>query len=220
MGGTAFTAGVNRLYVPRLAKPVYRHVYRQLAATLSPLFSRVTKPIDGPEKTDHGDIDVLVSLEDSAFNDDQKRDPLKTDVWAAVEKALAPERTQCNHIKAISTKIFALPWPKDITADEMMQQLAVEFRLQDEQRAMATARAIARKAARTEAGLAPTADVESELKPIGMSRPSPSPAVPLPSESTVEVAVHSDPELLRIARYTQVDVTLCDTVQELEWQRL
>lgn len=219
MGGSVFTKGVNRLYVPRLAKPVYRLVRSQLSATLSPLFPRVTKPIDGPEKSDHGDIDLLLSLEDSTFNEEQKKDPHKTDIWAAVEKALAPTRTHQESITVVNSRIFALPWPKEVTGDEMIPQLALEARQLAEERAAAKERAIARAEARAKAEVDAMVDVEAEVKAAERSKSSSTPG-PLTPDSVEENAVQPDPEALKIARHVQVDIRLCDTTQELEWQKL
>lgn len=219
MGGSVFTRGINRLYVPRLAPPVYRLVRSQLSATLSPLFSRITKPVDGPNKTDHGDIDLLLSLEGSTFDEEQKKDPRKTDIWAAVEKALAPTRTHQDSIHVVNSRSFALPWPKEVSGEEMIPQLALEARQLAEERAAAKERAIARADARAKAEVDATVDVEVEVKAAERSKSSSTPG-PWTPEAVEEDAVQPDPEALRITRHVQVDIRLCDTTQELEWQKL
>lgn len=122
MGGKVFSSGLRALYTPRLTREVYQRAQQQCFAALRPLFPLIQCPIEAPEKTTFGDIDVLACLEGSAFAADEISDPDKTAVWAAVERALRAVRTyQENRL----VKNFALPWPA-VPAQAMARQLAVE----------------------------------------------------------------------------------------------
>ncbi|KAF3764880.1 hypothetical protein M406DRAFT_239722, partial [Cryphonectria parasitica EP155] len=81
MGGKAFSSGPRALYTPRMIPEVYETVLVACLAALRPLFPAVKSLVEAPEKTSHGDIDILVCLEDSSCSD-------KTAIWAQVEAAL------------------------------------------------------------------------------------------------------------------------------------
>lgn len=228
MGGSAFTRGLHRLYVPRLAPPVYKHVHSQLATALRPLFPRIDKLIEGPEKESYGDIDILVSLEGSAFHDEQKKDPQHADAWAALEKALEPRRTRHESTKAFNFRNFALAWPKGLTPEEMKTQLVVEARHLSEQRAAAekhkaiaakkTADKAAKKAAAegkavSEERAVPEEKAETAERSESSLNPDPSASTPVKENAIVDKNANVD-------RYVQVDIHLCETNQELEWQKL
>lgn len=125
MGGKVFSTGINALYTPRMAPSVYNLTKAQCFAALKPFFSRVASPVEGPEKTSFGDIDILVSLEDSTFSTEQKSVPEKTAIWDAVEKALNAEQSYHTG-KIITSKNIAIPWPTGLTDQNKADQWAVE----------------------------------------------------------------------------------------------
>ncbi|KAK4108750.1 hypothetical protein N656DRAFT_717325 [Canariomyces notabilis] len=63
MGGSAFSSLPDAPYTPRMPPAVYQHVKSAFHTALRELFVYVATPIEGPEKTDHGDVDILVALE-------------------------------------------------------------------------------------------------------------------------------------------------------------
>lgn len=128
MGGKAFSSGLRALFTPRLAREVYEHAQQQCFAALKPLFPLVKSPVEAPEKTTFGDIDVLACLEGSSFTADEIGDPKKAAVWEAVAKELRPART---FQESTLVKNFALPWPA-LTGEMMARQLAVEAAVGDE----------------------------------------------------------------------------------------
>lgn len=62
MGGQAFSKGLNALYTPRMPPAVYRYVRDRCHALLRTLFVVVATPIEGPGKSDYGDIDIFVTM--------------------------------------------------------------------------------------------------------------------------------------------------------------
>lgn len=62
MGGLAFAKGPDALYTPRMPREVYEYVRDNCHAILRELFAVVTTPIEGPGKSDFGDIDIFVTL--------------------------------------------------------------------------------------------------------------------------------------------------------------
>ncbi|KZL71762.1 hypothetical protein CI238_02446 [Colletotrichum incanum] len=67
MGGSAFASGEHPLNTPRMPPNVYEHVKAKCTAALRELYICVASPIEGPEKEDFGDIDILVTWEKAAF---------------------------------------------------------------------------------------------------------------------------------------------------------
>lgn len=60
MGGSAFSAGVSPLHTPRMPPQIYHAERLRCMQLLRQLYIHVDSPIDGPGKTDFGDIDILV----------------------------------------------------------------------------------------------------------------------------------------------------------------
>ncbi|KAK5943373.1 hypothetical protein PMZ80_004380 [Knufia obscura] len=58
MGGSAFKE--QGLYTPRMSPAVYRFALKHVEDKLSIIFQKVAHCIEGPEKQDYGDLDVLV----------------------------------------------------------------------------------------------------------------------------------------------------------------
>ncbi|KAK2068680.1 hypothetical protein P8C59_003309 [Phyllachora maydis] len=62
MGGSAFASGDDPLDTPRMPAAVYHRKKAQFHAVLGELFVCVASPLDGPAKTDFGDVDITVCL--------------------------------------------------------------------------------------------------------------------------------------------------------------
>ncbi|KAK1724085.1 hypothetical protein CaCOL14_013229 [Colletotrichum acutatum] len=67
MGGSAFASGDNPLDTPRMPATVYERAKAGCFAALRELYLCVASPIEGPEKQDYGDIDILVAWERAPF---------------------------------------------------------------------------------------------------------------------------------------------------------
>lgn len=114
MGGLAFGTGPNAPYTPRMSPPLYRHLKDRCHAVLRELFVHVASPIEGPVKKDHGDIDVLVSLERRVAFPANPEDahPRKTPELLALIK----ESLGATHAIVTGTSAnLAIPWPSEIS---------------------------------------------------------------------------------------------------------
>lgn len=118
-----FSSGPNALFTPRMARGAYEHIQKSCFALLKPFFPCTKSPIEAPEKTTFGDIDILVSLQGSSFTDEEIKNPQKAAIWTVIEKQLNAVRSY-QETKLI--KNFAIPWPTDLTKSVMARQLAVE----------------------------------------------------------------------------------------------
>ncbi|KAM0806831.1 hypothetical protein AB5N19_07168 [Seiridium cardinale] len=67
MGGLAFTKGDDPLYTPRMTPATYQFVRDYCHARLRELFVVVASPIEGPGKSDFGDIDVFVTMKKEEY---------------------------------------------------------------------------------------------------------------------------------------------------------
>ncbi|KAK1638534.1 hypothetical protein BDP81DRAFT_425156 [Colletotrichum phormii] len=67
MGGSAFASGDDPLNTPRMPATVYERAKAECFAALRELYLCVASPIEGPEKQDYGDIDILVTWERAPF---------------------------------------------------------------------------------------------------------------------------------------------------------
>lgn len=97
MGGAAFAS--DGLYTPRIPTAIYEKVLEDIESRLAPLFEVVTHAIDAPEKSDHGDLDILAA-------------PLagKQPQPEEIAKLLDAEKYQ-NASVANPVIYLALPWP-------------------------------------------------------------------------------------------------------------
>ncbi|ROW16147.1 hypothetical protein VPNG_01803 [Cytospora leucostoma] len=129
MGGKVFSSGADPLYTPRMAPAVYEHVKKQCISALEPLFPRVECPIEAPEKVSFGDIDILVSLEGSDF---QNGAFAGSSVWTLIQEALGGVRSRyegevvTDRGRVVEAKNIAIPWPTDLSTDECAAQSLLE----------------------------------------------------------------------------------------------
>lgn len=96
MGGLAFSKGPDPLYTPRMPRDVYQYVREHCHALLRELFVVVATPIDGPGKSDFGDIDIFVATkrEDYFGASAASNFPGAAEKWpfGAIEALLGAER--------------------------------------------------------------------------------------------------------------------------------
>ena len=115
MGGKAFTSGPSPLSTPRLPKELYLHLRDHYHHLLRDLYRRVASPIEAPEKSSYGDIDILVA------------EPLKElPTREALSAHLQAVRSFVNH--SSHTTSFAVPYPE--CADRYVQ-IDVQLCLED-----------------------------------------------------------------------------------------
>jgi len=100
MGGKAFTTGPAPLLTPRMPPQTYRTLTTHLLTLLSTLYHRAQTPLPSPNKSTHGDIDILVS---------DPLSPTSPPTTETLTKELAAERVSTTPNSA--TTSFALPYP-------------------------------------------------------------------------------------------------------------
>lgn len=114
MGGSLFSSGDDPLHTPRMPPHVYNQVKATCHAALRTLFLCVASPIEGPEKEDHGDLDILVAMESRVVfptspeqGVPREVEELATDIKVALnaERSIVNPYTNSMHL--------AIPWPKD-----------------------------------------------------------------------------------------------------------
>ena len=98
MGGLAFADESPPLYTPRMPPAVYSYARDHLLSTLRSFYAQAECPIEAPDKSDYGDIDILVAEPLHVFDSDH--------IFAAIRavKHKKPAGSQTSH--------FAIPWPK------------------------------------------------------------------------------------------------------------
>lgn len=101
MGGKAFSPALR---TPRMSPTTYHALLSKYISVLSKYYVHVGSPREAPEKTSHGDIDILVCTP-------IHNSPPDT---ATLAKILQATRS----IAAKSATIFAIPYPSDLPSDE------------------------------------------------------------------------------------------------------
>lgn len=113
MGGSFFSSGDNPLHTPRMPPHVYHQVKAACHAVLRSMFLCVATPIEGPEKEDYGDLDILVTIETGLVfpTSSQQGVPREIEELAAdIKTASNAERVMVNPYT--SSVHLAIPWPK------------------------------------------------------------------------------------------------------------
>lgn len=117
MGGLAFSSGKEALYTPRMPASVYHHMRDKCHAALLEIFADVSTPVEGPDKQDFGDIDILVAIEKKPLeNDDGTRGASTKELLAMIQRALQAERAIFNGPDASVN--LAIAWPAEFTTDD------------------------------------------------------------------------------------------------------
>ncbi|KAK3487259.1 hypothetical protein B0T13DRAFT_109672 [Neurospora crassa] len=114
MGGSMFSSGNDPLHTPRMPPHIYHHVKAACHATLRTIFVCVAGPIEGPEKEDYGDLDILVAMETRlVFPTSPRRCVARgvEELAADIKAALNAERCIVNPCN--NSIHLAIPWPKD-----------------------------------------------------------------------------------------------------------
>ncbi|MCJ1285439.1 hypothetical protein MMC26_004779 [Xylographa opegraphella] len=105
MGGNAFAHPPHSLCTPRIPHEVYVLLRDKYTCLLSTFYQTVASPIEVPEKTSHGDIDILVS------------EPHSTTTTQSISQALNAKTSVSTSGSPSSS--FAIPFPD--RADEYIQ---------------------------------------------------------------------------------------------------
>ncbi|KAK1781370.1 hypothetical protein QBC45DRAFT_405997 [Copromyces sp. CBS 386.78] len=114
MGGSIFSSGDDPLHTPRMPPHIYHQVKAACHAALRTMFLCVASPIEGPEKKDYGDLDILVAMETRlVFPTSAQHDvPRGVEELAAdIKAALNAERFIVNPYT--NSMHLAIPWPKE-----------------------------------------------------------------------------------------------------------
>ncbi|GJC88948.1 hypothetical protein ColLi_11786 [Colletotrichum liriopes] len=176
MGGSAFASGEHALNTPRMPAKVYEHAKAKCTVALRELYVCVASPIEGPEKEDFGDIDILVTWEKAAF---QGRSGV------APAPAAACERNKVNE--------YDVDEGDDGVDDEEGQERSPSHSLMS----------------RDEARQAIRAALGAEYTIFG--KVGDHYAIPWPSS---DASVDNNEAT---GRYIQVDITICDSLQQMQW---
>ncbi|KJZ73310.1 hypothetical protein HIM_07314 [Hirsutella minnesotensis 3608] len=131
MGGSAFSSEEHNLYTPRMPRPVYNAVRDRCVSILADLYDSVAAPLEGPEKTDFGDLDlVLACPKTESASTLQALQEIVNALGA--EKSILYENSSSN---------LALPWPAaaadgtpledDVVAGEKKKHVQVDVRICD-----------------------------------------------------------------------------------------
>ncbi|KFY44946.1 hypothetical protein V494_01243, partial [Pseudogymnoascus sp. VKM F-4513 (FW-928)] len=103
MGGNVFTTIRNPLFTPRMPPEVYIPVRDHCHAVLAKYYTHVCTPIEAPEKTSYGDIDILV------HGPLTSPPPALSELGAALDAAASilprAENPEAN---------YAIPWPSSL----------------------------------------------------------------------------------------------------------
>jgi hypothetical protein len=116
MGGKAFSALLPHAVFPRLPTAQYKAQQRLLLPRVQAFFRKTAVPVEAPEKTDHGDLDILVL-------DTLKPDERGDYDFDGLRQALGAEfiiRATGNR-----TSNFAVPLPRDYGVDINAEAVAV-----------------------------------------------------------------------------------------------
>ncbi|KAM0343424.1 hypothetical protein ACHAPU_008605 [Fusarium lateritium] len=106
MGGKAFAHLAVPLVTPRMSKEAYLAIKNRVVRSLDHGFTWVDSPIEGPEKEDYGDIDMIIAK----FRGFYTTKPVLLD---HVGLLLGAEH-QINSKGPEVSANFAIPWPKDL----------------------------------------------------------------------------------------------------------
>ncbi|KAJ0161422.1 hypothetical protein CTA2_6234 [Colletotrichum tanaceti] len=179
MGGSAFASGEHALNTPRMPPKIYHHVKAKCLSALRELYICVASPIEGPEKEDFGDIDIVVTWEKAAF---QGR------CCAIATPTAAAENTHID-----SAKRDFDDWGDEGIDDEEGQECSPSHSLMS--------RPDAREAIRAALG----------AEYFIFNKVGDHYAIPWPScdaDDTIDEG---------LKRYIQVDITICDSLQQMQW---
>jgi hypothetical protein len=126
MGGSAFSSLPSPPYTPRMPPKVYQRVLADCHSALRELFVCVATPIEGPEKKDYGDVDILAALErrvvfPSTRHNSVPRTP--PELIALVQRTLSAKYSIIHG----SSANLAIPWPSDMDENGMVTNEPAKF---------------------------------------------------------------------------------------------
>lgn len=114
MGGNAFASGSDPLYTPRMPPDVYNTTRQACLDTLQKLFRHVAIPVEGPAKSDYGDIDIFLSQDEQSPANEGPHEEGSTDTARTSLEVAARELGAVRTISANAHVLSAaIPWPKD-----------------------------------------------------------------------------------------------------------
>lgn len=113
MGGLAFASGPDALFTPRMSREVYLQVKAQCFEILRDLYDVVESPIDGPGKSDFGDVDIALCGPKQHMASLNTRDALKR-----MSEALGATRMLYSKGEGAASNM-AIPWPKMLVGEDV-----------------------------------------------------------------------------------------------------
>ncbi|KAK4937340.1 hypothetical protein LTR10_022021 [Elasticomyces elasticus] len=196
MGGSAFKE--DGLWTPRMPTVVYNHVLQQTQTLLKPHFKHVGTAIEGPSKTTHGDVDILVA--DPVDKSHRK----SGDFLASVVGAKQWKTTGASLLH------FAVPWPQEFENDIYPSEVAT-----------AEDSGESDEGKRTRSG--PNAEEVDQTpdipRPENPRQENPRLNIPRPDTKASKPSVSSKPlDVVTSQKYIQVDIQICPTATAWEWQ--
>ncbi|KAK6077731.1 hypothetical protein SCUP234_06489 [Seiridium cupressi] len=115
MGGLAFTKGDDPLYTPRMTPATYQFVRDYCHARLRELFVVVASSIEGPGKSDFGDIDVFVTMKKEEYFGPSFASRLpgaeENFPFATIQILLGAKR---KIQERANVAMLAIPWPENL----------------------------------------------------------------------------------------------------------
>ncbi|KAG6081306.1 hypothetical protein E4U16_007583 [Claviceps sp. LM84 group G4] len=116
MGGSAFTSRSDGkpLHTPRMPRAIYEQVKAQCHRILRDHYICVASPIDGPAKSDFGDVDILVAWpRRDGDNQDQNQIQAIAQLLGATDVITRGSNCECN---------LAIPWPEELNDHDSVGQ--------------------------------------------------------------------------------------------------
>lgn len=93
MGGSAFSASLHPMAIPRIPPAVYRALKARLIPKLVELYTYVGVPHEAPEKLSHGDLDFLVAIPKLSHSHNVPHDHVKDVIGAKYVVPMDGNRT-------------------------------------------------------------------------------------------------------------------------------
>lgn len=192
MGGSAFNE--DGLYTPRMPTVVYYHVSTQIQTVLKPHFKHVGTAIQGPSKTTHGDVDILVA------DPVDRSGPVRGDFLAEVVGA-----KRWKTMRGASILHFAVPWPQEFETEVGPSEMETAGGRSEMETAGSSVEGDDRQ------GTVSVAKAEEVVQESDALRSEPQGAnVQSVSSEVTDVAAAE--------KYIQVDIQICPTAAAWEWQ--
>ncbi|KAL2157415.1 hypothetical protein VTH06DRAFT_6107 [Thermothelomyces fergusii] len=119
MGGSAFSSLPDPPYIPRMPPAVYRRALSVCHALLREIFVCVASPIEGPEKKDYGDLDMLVAFEKRTVFPKTRNDSIPNTpqvLMTIIQHQLGAKHAIIHPAGTLAH--LAIPWPSEVEPED------------------------------------------------------------------------------------------------------